>query len=185
MRQWIGSPFVDKLEMAPEEILLWHWRPNTTSQQLELASAAYTPRRSRITSKSSAITAPVAFGPRFPLPWTRTLTALASMSRFPMTNIWTRTLTALASRSRFPITSMVWTFICSAAEILALMWSLLASSSARTSWARSSVWMRAGVFEERRFIADGQDADLFRGEPEREVAGVMLDQEADETLVRA
>ena len=43
----------------------------------------------------------------------------------------------------------------------------------------------AGVFEERCFIADRQDADLFRREPEREVAGVMLDQETDETLVRA
>ena len=43
----------------------------------------------------------------------------------------------------------------------------------------------AGVFEERCFVADGQDADLFRREPEREVAGVMLDEETDETLVRA
>ena len=43
----------------------------------------------------------------------------------------------------------------------------------------------AGVFEERRFIADRQDADLFGREPEREIAGVMLDQEADETFVRA
>ena len=43
----------------------------------------------------------------------------------------------------------------------------------------------AGVFEERRFVADREDADLLGREPEREVAGVMLDEEADETLVRA
>ena len=43
----------------------------------------------------------------------------------------------------------------------------------------------AGVFEERCFVADGQDTDLFRREPEREVAGIMLDQETDESLVRA
>ena len=41
-------------------------------------------------------------------------------------------LTAFASMSRLPMTSMVWTFICSAFAILALMWSLLASSSHRT-----------------------------------------------------
>src|SRR5438105_1255290 len=44
---------------------------------------------------------------------------------------------------------------------------------------------RAGIFEQRRFIADRKDPDLFGCEPEREVAGVMFDQEADETLVRA
>ena len=42
-----------------------------------------------------------------------------------------------------------------------------------------------GVFEQGRFLADRQNADLFGREPEREVAGVMLDQEADETFVRA
>ena len=51
--------------------------------------------------------------PRLPLPWTRTLTALASMSRFPMTN-------------------MVCTFICSARWILPLILSVLSSISART-----------------------------------------------------
>ncbi len=44
---------------------------------------------------------------------------------------------------------------------------------------------RARVFDQRRFVADRQDADLLGREPEREVAGVMLDQETDETLVRA
>ena len=43
----------------------------------------------------------------------------------------------------------------------------------------------ARVFEERRFIADWEDADLFWREPEREVARVMLDQETDETFVCA
>ena len=61
----------------------------------------------------SATASPRGCAPRLPLPWTRTLTALAS-------------------RSRLPMTSMVWTFICSAFAILALMWSVLASSSART-----------------------------------------------------
>ena len=83
------------------------------------ANRCFTARRSLIAARRSAITSSRGFAPRLPLPWTRTLTALASMSRFP-------------------ITSMVWTFICSALAILALMWSLLASSSARTSWARSS-----------------------------------------------
>ena len=44
----------------------------------------------------------------------------------------TRTLTALASMSRFPITNMVCTFICSARWILLLILSLLSSISART-----------------------------------------------------
>ena len=43
----------------------------------------------------------------------------------------------------------------------------------------------AGVFEQRGFVADREDADLLGREPEREVAGVMFDEEADETLVRA
>ena len=43
----------------------------------------------------------------------------------------------------------------------------------------------ARVFEQRGFVADREDADLLGREPEREVAGVMLDQETDETLVRA
>ena len=80
---------------------------------------------------------------------------------------------------------MVCTFICSAVEILALMWSLLASSSARTSWARSSFWIERAYSMSGASSPIGQDADLFRREPEREVAGVMLDQETDETLVCA
>jgi len=43
----------------------------------------------------------------------------------------------------------------------------------------------AGVFEERCFLADRQNADLLRGKPEREVAGVVFDEETDETLVSA
>ena len=43
----------------------------------------------------------------------------------------------------------------------------------------------AGVFEQRGFVADREDADLLGGEPERDVAGVMLDQATDEALVRA
>ena len=43
----------------------------------------------------------------------------------------------------------------------------------------------AGVFKQRSFVADREDADLLGGEPEREVAGVMFDEEADEPLVRA
>ena len=44
---------------------------------------------------------------------------------------------------------------------------------------------RAGVVEERGVGANREDPDLLRGEPEREIAGIMLDQEADETFVRA
>ena len=40
-----------------------------------------------------------------------------------------------------------------------------------------------GVIDQRLLVADREDADLFGREPEREVAGVMLDQETDETLV--
>ncbi|MFM1944954.1 MAG: hypothetical protein RI897_3936 [Verrucomicrobiota bacterium] len=40
-----------------------------------------------------------------------------------------------------------------------------------------------GVIDEGFFITDGEDADLFRGEPEGEVAGVMFDEEADEAFV--
>ena len=43
----------------------------------------------------------------------------------------------------------------------------------------------AGVIDQRRLVADGQNAHLFRREPEREIAGVMLDQKSDETFVRA
>src|ERR1041385_7087837 len=41
-----------------------------------------------------------------------------------------------------------------------------------------------GVVHQGFVIADGEHADLFGGEPEREVAGVMLDEEADEAFVR-
>ena len=61
---------------------------------------------------------------------------------------------------------------------------VLASSSARTWWARSSFEWRARI-REASVVADGQDADLFGREPEREVAGVMFDEKADETLVCA
>src|SRR3954468_18270052 len=39
----------------------------------------------------------------------------------------------------------------------------------------------AGIIEKRRFVADGKNTDLLRVEPEREIAGVMFDQETDET----
>ena len=59
-------------------------------------------RRSLIDNNISAIASARGFAPRFPLPWTRTLTASASMSRLPITN-------------------MVWTFNCSARWILPLI----------------------------------------------------------------
>ena len=98
---------------------------------------------------------------------------------------WTRTLTALASMSRLPMTSIVWTFICSALAIFALI-----VVAARVELGADHVGAQfglngAGVFDERGFVADGEDAHLIGREPEREVAGVMLDEEADEPLVRA
>ena len=42
-----------------------------------------------------------------------------------------------------------------------------------------------GVFDERRVVVERDDAHLIGREPEREVARVMLDEEADEPLVRA
>ena len=45
--------------------------------------------------------------------------------------------------------------------------------------------MDSRVIDELRFVADREDAHLFGREPEREIAGVMLDQKADEPLVRA
>ena len=44
---------------------------------------------------------------------------------------------------------------------------------------------RSRVIEQFRIVADGEDAHLFGRQPEREIAGVMLDQESNETLVRA
>jgi hypothetical protein len=43
----------------------------------------------------------------------------------------------------------------------------------------------AGIVAQRRFIADGKDADLLGREPEREISGVMLNEKPDEALVRA
>ena len=80
---------------------------------------------------------------------------------------------------------MVWTFFCSALAILALI---------GRCWCRARRGLRGrgvrlgwlcGVVDERLFVADGQHAHLLGREPEREVAGVMFDEEADETLVRA
>ena len=42
-----------------------------------------------------------------------------------------------------------------------------------------------GLVHERIFVADREHADLLGGEPDGEVAGVVLDEETDETLVRA
>ena len=42
-----------------------------------------------------------------------------------------------------------------------------------------------GVVNQRRVVVECDDAHLIRRKPEREVAGVMLDQEADEAFVRA
>jgi len=42
-----------------------------------------------------------------------------------------------------------------------------------------------GLVNQRRVVAPRDDAHLIRREPEREVTGVMLDEEADEALVRA
>ena len=44
---------------------------------------------------------------------------------------------------------------------------------------------RSRVIEQLRIVADGENAHLFGRQPEREIAGVMLDQESDETFVRA
>ena len=44
---------------------------------------------------------------------------------------------------------------------------------------------RSRVIEQLRFVTDGENAHLFRRQPEREIAGVMLDQKSDETFVRA
>src|SRR5256714_1927116 len=74
--------------------------------------------------------------------------------------------------SRLPMTSMVWTFICSAFAIFALMGAELSENG-------------AGIIEERRLVADGQDADLLGRKPEREIASVMFDEKADETFVGA
>ena len=56
---------------------------------------------------------------------------------------------------------------------------------ARTCRARSSSRMPDAIVDEPVLVADGQHAHLLRREPEREVAGVMFDQKADEPLVRA
>src|SRR5205823_14353421 len=88
-------------------------RRGGANQQRDKCRNGLHERRSLIDCKISAIASARGLAPRLPLPWTRTLTASASMSRFPITN-------------------MVWTFICSARWILPLMLSLLLSISART-----------------------------------------------------
>ena len=42
-----------------------------------------------------------------------------------------------------------------------------------------------GVVDQRFVVVQRDDAHLIRREPEREVTGVMLDEEADEPLMRA
>ena len=42
-----------------------------------------------------------------------------------------------------------------------------------------------GVVHKRLVIANGEDAHLLGREPEREIPGIMLDEETDEPLVRA
>jgi hypothetical protein len=42
-----------------------------------------------------------------------------------------------------------------------------------------------GEVDQRVVVIERDDAHLFRREPEREIAGVMLDEEADELLMRA
>ena len=42
-----------------------------------------------------------------------------------------------------------------------------------------------GIVDQRRIVVERDDAHLVGREPEREVARVMLDEEADEPLVRA
>ena len=42
-----------------------------------------------------------------------------------------------------------------------------------------------GVVDQRFIVVERDDAHLIRREPEREVAGVMFDEEADEPLMRA
>ena len=42
-----------------------------------------------------------------------------------------------------------------------------------------------GVVDQRFVVVERDDAHLIRREPEREVAGVMLDEEADDPLLRA
>ena len=44
---------------------------------------------------------------------------------------------------------------------------------------------RLGVFHQRYLVIQGQHPHLLRGQPEREVACIVLDEEADEPLVRA
>src|SRR5437016_6209593 len=44
---------------------------------------------------------------------------------------------------------------------------------------------RSCVIQQLWIVADGEDAHLLRREPEREISGVMLDQESDKTFVRA
>jgi hypothetical protein len=72
----------------------------------EIRAAQSYARRSRTAARISATTSAFGLAPRLPLPWTRTLTALAAMSRGPTT-------------------SMVWTLANSACWILPLILSLL------------------------------------------------------------
>jgi len=81
--------------------------------------------------------------------------------------------------------SIVWTRNCSALKIF------------RLERRRAEIRIRAhhvraqfghdglGVGDQRFVVVERDDAHLIRREPEREVARVMLDEEADEALMRA
>ena len=83
------------------------------------------------------------------------------------------------------MTSIVWTFACSARWILPLILFVAEIGFDADHVGAQFAHDGLGVVHQRLFLADGQHAHLLRREPEREIAGVMLDEEADEPLVRA
>ena len=83
------------------------------------------------------------------------------------------------------MTSMVWTFAFSASWILPLILFDVKSPSRADEVGAQFLHDGLGVVHQRLVLADGQHAHLLGREPEREVAGVMLDEKADEPFVRA
>ena len=100
--------------------------------------------------------------------------------RCPVAVPWRRTATVPSSASRSPTTSMYGILRSSASRILRPTDSVRSSTSARSPAARSARGDRPRGLVVA--VGDRQHDRLDRREPERELAGVVLDQDPDEAL---
>jgi len=98
----------------------------------------------------------------------------------------TRTLTAPASRSRFPMTSMVWTLDSCGRRTLPLILSVDGSTSAADAVAAElGVGVRRAVATSSGSSPIGRSRTCSGASQSGKFPRVVLDEEADETFVRA